>query len=116
MIGLLKKHRYFRDHDLKSSYDVVIIGAGAHGLATAYYLAKRHGIKNDRRARRRATWARGASGRNTTIIRSNYLTPEGARFYEASVKLYETLVAGARLQHAVLPARPPHPGPLRPLA
>ena len=44
MIGLLKKHRYFRSHDLKSSYDVVIVGAGAHGMATAYYLAKRHGL------------------------------------------------------------------------
>jgi len=55
MIGLLRKHRYFRDHDLKSSYDVVIIGAGAHGLATAYYLAKRHGIKRIAAA----TWARG---------------------------------------------------------
>ena len=90
MIGLLKKHRYFRDHDLKSSYDVVIIGAGAHGLATAYYLAKRHGIKKIA-VLDRSYMGAGASGRNTTIIRSNYLTPEGARFYEASVKLYESL-------------------------
>jgi len=90
VIGLLKKHRYFRDHDLKSSYDVVIIGAGAHGLATAYYLAKRHGIKKIA-VLDRSYMGAGASGRNTTIIRSNYLTPEGARFYEASVKLYETL-------------------------
>ncbi len=90
MIGLLRKHRYFRDHDLKSSYDVVIIGAGAHGLATAYYLAKRHGIKKIA-VLDRSYMGAGASGRNTTIIRSNYLTPEGARFYEASVKLYETL-------------------------
>jgi sarcosine oxidase subunit beta len=90
MIGLLKKHRYFRDHDLKSSYDVVVIGAGAHGLATAYYLAKRHGIKKIA-VLDRSYMGAGASGRNTTIIRSNYLTPEGARFYEASVKLYESL-------------------------
>src|SRR5262249_2933483 len=90
MIGLLKKHRYFRDHDLKSSYDVVIIGAGAHGLATAYYLAKRHGIRRIA-VLDRSYMGAGASGRNTTIIRSNYLTPEGARFYEASVKLYESL-------------------------
>src|SRR5690349_10600378 len=90
MIGLLRKHRYFRDHDLKSSYDVVIIGAGAHGLATAYYLAKRHGIKKIA-VLDRSYMGAGASGRNTTIIRSNYLTPEGARFYEASVKLYESL-------------------------
>jgi sarcosine oxidase subunit beta len=84
MIGLLRKHRYFRDHDLKSSYDVVIIGAGAHGMATAYYLAKRHGIRKIA-VLDRSYMGAGASGRNTTIIRSNYLTPEGARFYEASV-------------------------------
>ena len=67
-----------------------MIGGGAHGMATAYYLAKRHGMKNVAVVDR-ATSAPGASGRNTTIIRSNYLTPEGARFYKASVKLYETL-------------------------
>ena len=82
--------RMWRSHDLKPSYDVVIIGAGAHGLATAYYLAKRHGIKKIA-VLDRSYMGAGASGRNTTIIRSNYLTPEGARFYEASVKLYETL-------------------------
>src|SRR6185503_12563593 len=80
----------FRPHDLKSSYDVVIIGAGAHGLATAYYLAKRHGLKRIA-VLDRSYMGAGASGRNTPIIRSNYLTPEGARTYEASVKLYESL-------------------------
>jgi sarcosine oxidase subunit beta len=90
MIGLLKKHRFFKPHELKSSYDVIIIGAGAHGLATAYYLAKNHGIKNIAILDKSYMGA-GGSGRNTTIIRSNYLTPEGSLFYEASVKLYESL-------------------------
>ena len=90
MIGLLKKHRYFKSHELKSSYDVIIIGAGAHGLATAYYLAKNHGVKNIA-VLDKSYMGSGGSGRNTTIIRSNYLTPEGALFYEASVKLYENL-------------------------
>jgi sarcosine oxidase subunit beta len=90
MIGLLRKHKFFRDHDLKSSYDAVIIGGGAHGLATAYYLAKRHNLKKVAVLERSYIGA-GASGRNTTIIRSNYLTPEGAKFYSESVKLYETL-------------------------
>jgi sarcosine oxidase, subunit beta len=90
MIGLLRKHRFFRSHDLRASYDAVVIGGGAHGMATAYYLAKDHGMKNVAVIEKSYMGA-GASGRNTTIIRSNYLTPEGARFYTASVKLYETL-------------------------
>lgn len=90
MIGLLRKHRYFRSHQLKGSYDVVVIGAGAHGLATAYYLAKNHGVRSVAVVDRSYMGA-GASGRNTTIIRSNYLTPEGARFYQESVRMYETL-------------------------
>jgi sarcosine oxidase, subunit beta len=90
MIGLLRKHRFFRSHDLRASYDAVVIGGGAHGMATAYYLAKDHGMKNVAVIEQSYIGA-GASGRNTTIIRSNYLTPEGARFYEASVKLYESL-------------------------
>jgi sarcosine oxidase, subunit beta len=90
MLGLLRKHRYFRSHDLRGSYDAVVIGGGAHGMATAYYLAKDHGMTNVAVLEQSYIGA-GASGRNTTIIRSNYLTPEGARFYTASVKLYETL-------------------------
>jgi sarcosine oxidase subunit beta len=90
MIGLLRKHRYFRSHELRSHYDAIVIGGGAHGMATAYYLAKDHGMKNVAVLDQSYIGA-GASGRNTTIIRSNYLTPEGTRFYEASVKLYETL-------------------------
>ncbi|MGZ4430171.1 MAG: FAD-dependent oxidoreductase [Gaiellales bacterium] len=90
MLGLLRKHRFFRSHDLRASYDAVVIGGGAHGMATAYYLAKNHGMTNVAVLEQSYIGA-GASGRNTTIIRSNYLTPEGARFYEESVKMYETL-------------------------
>ena len=68
----------------------MIIGGGAHGLATAYYLSKNHGIKNIAVLEKSYIGA-GGSGRNTTIIRSNYRTPEGAEFYRESVKLYENL-------------------------
>jgi sarcosine oxidase subunit beta len=78
-----------RQAELKDSYDVVIIGGGSHGLATAHYL-KDHGITNVAILEQRYIGS-GASGRNTTILRSNYKTPEGARFYDASVKLYEGL-------------------------
>jgi sarcosine oxidase subunit beta len=77
---------------LKPSYDVVIVGAGSHGLATAYYLAKNHGITNVA-VLEKSYIGSGAAGRNTTIVRSNYRTPEGAAFYSASVKLYEGLGA-----------------------
>jgi sarcosine oxidase subunit beta len=71
-------------------YDVVIVGAGGHGLATAYYLAKRHGIRNV--AVLEKGWLGGGNtGRNTTIIRSNYLRPPSAAIYELSRSLYETL-------------------------
>ena len=76
--------------DLKPSYDIVIIGGGGHGLACAYYLAKDHGITNV--AVLEKGWlASGNTARNTAIIRSNYLTPEGVRFYDESVKLYQEL-------------------------
>jgi sarcosine oxidase subunit beta len=87
---LFQKNRMWRSHKLRSSYDVVIVGAGAHGLAAAYYLGKQHGIRNVALLER--NWlGYGASGRNTAIIRSNYRTPEGIPFYDASVKLYEQL-------------------------
>jgi len=76
--------------DLKDSYDVVIVGGGSHGLATAYYLQKEHGI-TDVAILEKNYIGSGAAGRNTTILRSNYKTPEGARFYDRSVKLYEGL-------------------------
>ena len=72
--------------------DVVIIGGGAHGLACAYYLAKNHGI-TDVAILEQKYIGYGGSGRNTTIIRSNYLTPEGVRFYDQSVKLYQDMSA-----------------------
>jgi sarcosine oxidase subunit beta len=78
--------------ELKKRYDVVVIGGGSHGLATAYYLAKNHGVK-DVAVLERSYVGSGAAGRNTTIIRSNYRTPEGAAFYQRSVELYEKLGA-----------------------
>ncbi|WP_321345117.1 sarcosine oxidase subunit beta family protein [Breoghania sp.] len=82
--------RAWRDAAPKSEYDVVIVGAGGHGLATAYYLAKEHGITNV--AVIEKGWLGGGNtGRNTTIIRSNYLWDESAALYEKSLKLYEGL-------------------------
>ncbi len=74
------------------AYDVVIIGGGGHGLATAYYLATRHGITNVAVLERKYIGA-GNSGRNTTIIRSNYGIPEAVSFYQRSVELYQNLEA-----------------------
>jgi sarcosine oxidase subunit beta len=76
--------------ELKRRYEVVIVGGGSHGLATAYYLAKRHGIR-DVCVLEKSYIGSGASGRNTTIVRSNYRTPEGAEFYGESVRLYQRL-------------------------
>ena len=76
--------------ELKKRYDVVIVGGGSHGLATAYYLAKNHGV-NSVAVLEQSYIGSGAAGRNTTIIRSNYRTPEGAAFYQRSVELYEQL-------------------------
>ena len=90
MMRLFRKERMWRTHELKSSYDVAIIGAGVHGLGIAYYLASRHGIR-DVVVLERGYLGCGNSGRNTAIIRSNYRTPEGIPFYEESVRLYERL-------------------------
>ena len=81
--------RMWRDHDLQDAYDVVIIGGGVHGLATAYYLAQQ-GVTNVAVLEARYGGFGGA-GRNTAIGRSNYRTPEGIAFYDHSVKLYEKL-------------------------
>jgi sarcosine oxidase, subunit beta len=75
---------------LQRSYDVIIIGGGGHGLATAYYLAKDHGIRNVA-VIERGYLAGGNTARNTAIIRSNYLTPEGVAFYDESVALFRSL-------------------------
>src|SRR5438874_2867973 len=82
--------RLWRDPDPKPRYDVVIVGAGGHGLSTAYYLAKEHGITNV--AVLEKGWlGSGNVGRNTTAVRSNYLLPQNTRFYEHSMKLWENL-------------------------
>ena len=83
----------FRVHEaLRPTYDAVIIGAGGHGLAAAYYLAKDHGLRNVA-VLERGYIGGGNTGRNTTIIRSNYLTPEGVAFYDESVRLWQDLAA-----------------------
>ena len=80
----------WRDPAPKAAYDVVIVGAGGHGLATAYYLAKEHGVTNV--AVLEKGWLGGGNtGRNTTIIRSNYLWDESAAIYDHALKLWEGL-------------------------
>lgn len=80
----------WRPQPMKKSYDVVIIGGGVHGLAAAYYLATEHGI-TDVAVLDKNYLGSGGSGRNTAILRSNYLTPEGVRFYDRSLTLYQRL-------------------------
>ena len=77
---------------LKTHYDAVIIGAGGHGLAAAYYLARDHGIR-DVAVLEKSYLGAGGTGRNTAIIRSNYLTAEGVRFYDESLRLFRDLSA-----------------------
>jgi sarcosine oxidase subunit beta len=82
----------WRAHPVKGSYDVVIVGGGVHGLAAAYYLAANHEI-TDVAVLDKGYIGAGGSGRNTAILRSNYLTPEGVRFYDRSLHLYRALAA-----------------------
>jgi sarcosine oxidase subunit beta len=84
------KRHFTAPGELRPSYDVVIIGGGGHGLATAYYLAKHHGITNVA-VLEKGYIGGGNTGRNTAIIRANYLTPEGVAFYDESIRLYQTL-------------------------
>jgi sarcosine oxidase subunit beta len=82
--------RVWRSPEPKPAYDVIIVGAGGHGLATAYYLAKEHGVTTV--AVLEKGWLGGGNtGRNTTIIRSNYLWDESARIYDHAVRLWEGL-------------------------
>ncbi|MEX2183148.1 MAG: FAD-dependent oxidoreductase [Chloroflexota bacterium] len=89
MIGPLRRWRVMRPREMKSSYDVVIVGGGVHGLSIAYELAKR-GVR-DVAVLEKAYIGAGGSGRNTAIVRSNYRTPEGVAFYDESVRIYEGL-------------------------
>ena len=84
------------DRELRAGYDVVVIGGGVHGLATAYYLASNWGITNVA-VLDKGYLGGGGSGRNTAIVRSNYLTPEGVAFYDRSVRLYERLAVDLNL-------------------
>ena len=82
--------KHWSSHEPRSEYDVIIVGAGGHGLATAYYLAKEHGITNV--AVLEKGWLGGGNtGRNTTIIRSNYLYDESAGIYDHALKLWDGL-------------------------
>src|SRR4051812_49617331 len=88
MRDIFRKRRMWRSRqELKDSYDVVIIGGGAHGLATAYYL-RQHGI-TDVAVLEKNYIGSGAAGRNTTIPRSNYKKPQGARVFHAALELYD---------------------------
>jgi sarcosine oxidase subunit beta len=92
--GALSGQRHWpaawREASPKPSYDIVIVGGGGHGLAAAYYLAKNHAVRHVAVIER--GWIGGGNtGRNTTIVRSNYLYPESARLYDFSLQLYEGL-------------------------
>jgi sarcosine oxidase subunit beta len=98
-LGLLKfglrrtypaKRHFPKAKELKRTYDVAIIGGGGHGLAAAYYLARDWGVTNVA-VLDKGYLAGGNTARNTTIVRSNYLTPEGVRFYDESVRLFRDL-------------------------
>jgi sarcosine oxidase, subunit beta len=86
---LFSRERMWRRQTLKDRYDVVVIGAGVHGLATAYYLSK-SGV-SDVAVLDQGYVGSGSSGRNTAILRANYRTPEGVPFYQESLRLYEGL-------------------------
>src|ERR1700682_2164874 len=88
--GHLGWQKQWRKPEPKASYDAIIVGGGGHGLGAAYYLAKEHGLTNIAVVEK--GWIGGGNtGRNTTIIRSNYLFNESAALYDHSVKMWETL-------------------------
>lgn len=90
MSGLFRTRRFHRHPDLKSRYDVVIIGGGVNGLSLAYYLAAQHGIKRVAVLERDYIGG-GGSGRNTQVVRANYNTPETVPLYKESLAMYQTL-------------------------
>lgn len=90
MSGLFRKTKLLREADVRSRYDVVIIGGGVNGLSIAYNLAARHGIR-DVAVFERAYIGSGASTRNTQVVRANYNTPETVPLYRASLELWRTL-------------------------
>lgn len=98
LIRYFRPWKMWRHHELRSTYDVVIVGGGVHGLGIAYELAKR-GVRNIAVLEKSYIGA-GGSGRNTTIIRANYRTPEGVAFYKESLRLYEQL--GRELDYNLL--------------
>ena len=81
---------HWRDPEPKQEYDILIIGGGGHGLSTAYYLAKNHGLKNIA-VLEKGYLGGGNVGRNTTIVRANYFLPGNSEFYSHSLKLWEGL-------------------------
>ncbi len=90
MSGWLRKQVYLGSEPVRDRYDVVIIGGGGHGLGTAYYLAAHHGITNVA-VFERGYIGGGGTGRNTTVIRSNYIAPETVPLYQRSLEMYEEL-------------------------
>ena len=92
MSGLLRTRTFLEQREPRSRYDVVIVGGGVNGLAIAYNLAARHGVK-DIAVFESAYIGSGASGRNTQVIRANYNTPENVPLYKESLGIWRTLSA-----------------------
>ena len=92
LTGNMNWEPHWRNPSPKSRYDVIIVGGGGHGLSTAYYLAKNHGIRNVA-VLEKGHLGSGNIGRNTTIVRANYLLPGNSEFYSHSLKLWEGLEA-----------------------